>query len=147
MSEHFRVEAIDHVEFFVPDRYEAAQWYEATLGLTILKDYEHWATEQGPLMISSDNGATKLALFTGAPRGNRDTAGFHLVAFRVSGEGFLQFLDRLEKLELTAEQGGRLDRTMARDHGQAWSIYFRDPWGHRLELTTYDHATVAQQRG
>ena len=25
-----------------------------------------------------------------------------------------------------------------RDHGQAFSIYFDDPWGHHLELTTYD---------
>jgi hypothetical protein len=24
------------------------------------------------------------------------------------------------------------------DHGQAYSIYFNDPWGHRLEITTYD---------
>jgi hypothetical protein len=24
------------------------------------------------------------------------------------------------------------------DHGQALSIYFRDPYGHRLEVTTYD---------
>ena len=29
----FTVLQIDHVELFVPDRYEAARWYERTLGL------------------------------------------------------------------------------------------------------------------
>jgi hypothetical protein len=28
------------------------------------------------------------------------------------------------------------------DHDQAFSIYFSDPFGHRLEVTTYDHAMV-----
>lgn len=29
----FKVLQIDHVELFVPDRYEAARWYERVLGL------------------------------------------------------------------------------------------------------------------
>ncbi|MCB8934162.1 MAG: VOC family protein [Candidatus Promineofilum sp.] len=36
----FRVIQIDHVEFFVPDQYEAAAWYQRTLGLEIVPDYE-----------------------------------------------------------------------------------------------------------
>jgi catechol 2,3-dioxygenase-like lactoylglutathione lyase family enzyme len=68
----FSVLGIDHVEMFVPDRYEAAKWYDAILGLHILSDYEEWARDPGgPLMISSDNGNTKLALFTGEPPGER----------------------------------------------------------------------------
>ena len=64
----FSVLGIDHVEMFVPDRYEAAKWYLEVLGLRILPDYEVWVGDpHGPLMISSDNGNTKLALFTGAP--------------------------------------------------------------------------------
>ena len=34
----FKVEQIDHVELFVPDRYAAARWYEQALGLRILPD-------------------------------------------------------------------------------------------------------------
>src|SRR2546427_8807431 len=69
MSE-FRVQQIDHVEMFVPDRYEAARWYEATLGLHIVPEFEFWANGPGgPLMIAA--GTTKLALFAGAPRGAR----------------------------------------------------------------------------
>jgi hypothetical protein len=32
-----------------------------------------------------------------------------------------------------------------RDHGQAFSVYFGDPWGHRLEVTTYDAGYVRER--
>lgn len=52
----FRVLQIDHVELFVPDRHEAAEWYRRTLGLEIVPGYQDWAADPGgPLMISSDN--------------------------------------------------------------------------------------------
>jgi catechol 2,3-dioxygenase-like lactoylglutathione lyase family enzyme len=89
----FRVEQIDHVELFVPDRREAAAWYERTLGLTVVAEYEHWADHPaGPLMITTAGAGTKLALFTGEPQRDRPTVGFHLVAFRVSRAGFDAFL-------------------------------------------------------
>ena len=73
----FRVSQIDHVELFVPDRDEAAKWYEEVLGLTVLRGYEDWAKDpHGPLMISSDDGSTKLALFEGDPRGPTTTTSF-----------------------------------------------------------------------
>ena len=60
----FRVDQVDHVELFVPDRKEAARWYGRVLGLVVVPEYESWAQDvQGPLMISSDGGSTKLALF------------------------------------------------------------------------------------
>src|SRR5678815_987500 len=97
----FKVEQIDHVELFVPDRYAAARWYEQALGLQILPQHEHWAGPGGPLMISSNDGGTMLALFEGEPRGSRPTAGHHRVAFRVSGRGFLQFLEPFSYTHLT----------------------------------------------
>src|SRR6266436_3877906 len=93
MSE-FRVQQIDHVEMFVPDRYEAARWYERVLGLQIIREYEFWAEEGGPLMIAA--GTTKLALFEGEPRGARPTAGFHRVAFSVDGASFVEFCRQLD---------------------------------------------------
>jgi catechol-2,3-dioxygenase len=30
------------------------------------------------------------------------------------------------------------------DHGLAWSLYFADPDGNPYEITTYDHAAVAE---
>jgi catechol 2,3-dioxygenase-like lactoylglutathione lyase family enzyme len=141
----FQVDQIDHVELFVPDRYEAARWYERTLGLKVIPEYERWAQpEGGPLMIGTPHGGTKLALFSGKPRGDRETAGFHRVAFRVGGRGFLRFLDRLQEVAIFDEQGKQLGADAVVDHGQAFSIYFHDPYGHRLEITTYEPEVVRE---
>jgi catechol 2,3-dioxygenase-like lactoylglutathione lyase family enzyme len=134
---------IDHVELFVPDRQEAARWYRDVLGLEILEGYRAWFDDpRGPLMISSDGGTTKLALFTGDPQGERPTSGFHLVAFRVDAVGFVAFLDRLPILRLRDHRARDVTRELAVDHDKAFSLYFSDPWGHRLELTTYEHDAV-----
>ncbi len=134
----FRVDQIDHVELFVPDQHQAADWYRRVLGLDVVPEYEHWAEDpRGPLMISTDRGRTKLALFQGAPQGSRETAGFHLVAFRVGAVAFAEFLRRLPNLDLTDHRGRHVTADLVVDHEKAYSIYFSDPFGHRLELTTY----------
>src|SRR4026208_2179169 len=141
-------EPVDHVELFVPDRYEAAKWYERVLGLKIVGEYEHWAADpRGPLMISSDSGNTKLALFQGTPQGSRETAGYHLVAFRVGAADFKRFLDRLPHLNLIDHRGQAVVRDLVRDHTAAYSLYFNDPFGHRLELTTYQYEQTKQLLG
>ena len=139
---------IDHVELFVPDRREAAKWYERVLGLQVVTEYEHWESDpRGPLMISDDGGDTKLALFMGTPQGSRDTAGFHLVAFRLGASDFMRFLGRLDQLDLINHRGERVTAALVSDHDAAWSIYFNDPYGHRLEVTTYEYGTVKALRG
>jgi len=35
----------------------------------------------------------------------------------------------------------------AADQDRAFSVYFCDPWGHRLEVTTYDAAYVRERLG
>lgn len=132
---------VDHVELFVPDRYEAAKWYRRTLGLEILADYEAWASDpRGPLMISSDGGATKLALFEGRP--SAPDGGFRRVAFRVDAGGFQESLRRLRSLEVPDSRGRPLTDASVVDHAKAFSVYFSDPYGHELELTTYDYDAV-----
>ena len=134
---------IDHIELFVPERWQAAKWYQQVLGLEIIPEYEHWASDpRGPLMISSDGGDTKLALFEGTPQGSRETAGFHLVAFRMDAESFVRFLHGIDRLELTNHRGQRVTAAMVSDHTAAWSIYFNDPYGHRLEVTSYENEQV-----
>jgi catechol 2,3-dioxygenase-like lactoylglutathione lyase family enzyme len=134
---------IDHVELFVPNRHEAARWYQRVLGLEILPEYRDWAADpRGPLMISSDGGRTKLALFEGQPGAPGPTSGFHLVAFRVDGDGFVEFLQRLEDLQLRDHRNGIVTSASVSDHEKAYSVYFSDPYGHRLEVTTYDYETT-----
>lgn len=139
----FKVLQIDHVELFVPDMYEAARWYERVLGLRILPECEAWAAGGGPLMISSDEGSTKLALFAGQPTDAPDKAAFRRVAFRVDAEGFAEFLRRLPEMELMDSRNSAVTRDSVVDHQQAYSIYFNDPWGHHLEVTTYDYGETS----
>jgi catechol 2,3-dioxygenase-like lactoylglutathione lyase family enzyme len=130
----FKVLQIDHVELFVPDRYDAAKWYERVLGLQIVPECEPWAVGGGPLMISSDGGSTKLALFEGQPATSGPTAAFRRVAFRVTAAGFAEFLRR---------NPGLVTKTSVVDHQQAYSMYFDDPYGHQLEVTTYDYGDAS----
>ena len=141
----FRVLQIDHVELFVPDQYQAGAWYEQVLGLEIVPEHEHWATNEGPLMLSSDGSRTMLALFAGEPRGSRQTAGHHRVAFRVTASGFLRFLERLVHYPVFNDSGHRVTKADIVDHSKAFSIYFNDPYGNRYEITTYDTNYVARQ--
>ena len=131
--------ALDHVEVFVPDREAAAAWYGEVFGLQRVAGTEAWAADpRGPLMISADGGTTMLALFERPGEPSPPPGGWHRVAFRLDGAAFLAFVERARELGLADERVGRLD---LQDHDTAVSAYFADPWGHRLEVTTYDHAT------
>lgn len=144
----FRVAQLDHVEFFVPDRYTAAAWYARTLGLSIAPEYERWAADpRGPLMLTTIEAGTKVALFVGEPQGARPTAGFDRVAFRVSRAGFDAFLAHIRDNPVFSERGEEVRELAVRDHGAAWSVYFHDPYGHRLEVTTYEVAPAVALGG
>jgi catechol 2,3-dioxygenase-like lactoylglutathione lyase family enzyme len=139
----FAVSQIDHVEMFVSDRGEAAAWYERVLGLKPVAEVAFWADDPGgPLMIATSDAGTKLALFAGKHPTGGPTDGFHRVAFRTDGAGFLAFLDRLDELSLRDRKEQPVTRDAIFDHDLAFSIYFCDPWAHNLELTTYDHQLV-----
>ena len=137
-----RVSQIDHVELEVPNRYEAARWYQIVLGFEICREYESWAEPAyGPLMISSDDGKTKLALFDGRSQGAAHPIGIRRIAFRIAGENFLKFvgdLDALKEIE-------KIRRSEISDHEKSFSVYFADPYGNRLEVTTYEHEVVRAQ--
>jgi catechol 2,3-dioxygenase-like lactoylglutathione lyase family enzyme len=137
----FRVKQIDHVELYVPDQYEAAEWYRQVFGLEILTGFESWAVD-GPLMISSDGGHSKLALFKGEPPGFKPPVGFQRVAFHVDGQGFLLFLNRLAEHPVFDHDGQPAYSLQVVDHDLSYSLYFCDPYGNRYEVTTYDYQLV-----
>ena len=139
----FTVKQIDHVEMFVPDRVAAAEWYTRVLGLEVVEDFRVWADDAGgPLMISTREGGTKLALFHGTSQSSRPTVGFHRVAFAVDGDSFIEFVNGVESLHLHDRDGRPVSASSVFDHQLAFSIYFSDPYGHNLEITTYDHEQV-----
>ena len=141
----FHIQGIDHVELFVPDRHEAAKWFNEVLEFEIVPAYEDWAkNKHGPLMISPDGGNSKLALFIGEPQGSRETAGHHRVAFGVDAAGFIHFLKSLQVKEIFNQNSHRVTERDVVDHIKAFSIYFCDPYGHRFEITTYDYDEVTK---
>jgi len=125
---------IDHIELFVPDRYKAAEWYRQVLKFQIIEEFTGWADEGGPLMISNDGGNTKIALFEGVPQGKDDVKGFIRLAFRVDAVEFIEFINSSGKWRNTP-----LTKKEIKDHHKAISVYFSDPYGNHLEITTYDY--------
>lgn len=141
MPERFSVAQIDHVEVLVPNIEQAASWYERVLGLTKVAELP-WDI---PLMISSDGGDTKIALFTGDPQAA--DVGWRRVAFRASGQVFLAFIDQLDAIPVFDQNGAPVRAADIVDHDVSWSIYFADPYGNRLEITTYDYDEVEKSHG
>jgi catechol 2,3-dioxygenase-like lactoylglutathione lyase family enzyme len=121
------LEGIDHVAVGVRDIERSAKWYVEVLGFERL--YE--GTWNGvPTFVGK--GDTGLALFPAGqetePPDRRDIRMLQL-AFRANRENFLLAQHELE------ERGIKFE---FQDHEISHSIYFRDPDGHALEITTYD---------
>lgn len=125
---------IDHIEVFVPNREVAAAWYASVFGFHVVDRFRVWSLDKGgPLMISADDEQELIALFEGEPQGNQPEAGFRRLAFRLAGREFMEFIQ-------TSSRWSRppLRTADIKNHTLACSIYFSDPYGNRLEVTTYD---------
>lgn len=135
------VTGVDHVELYVTDAPAAADWYERVLGVAPDDAFaEWWEAGTGPLMLAA--GDTKLALFERASATRGEGVSPRRVAFGTDADGFLGFLDRLPELSLTDSDGDPVTRADVSDHGLSYSLYFTDPDGNPLELTTNDHDEV-----
>jgi catechol 2,3-dioxygenase-like lactoylglutathione lyase family enzyme len=126
-----QLEGIDHVALGVRDIERSVKWYTEVLGLELL----HEGMWNGvPTFIGKGN--TGIALFPASanakstPSTGRDIRMLHL-AFRANRDGFLAAQGELKKRGIKFE---------FQDHEISHSIYFRDPDGHQLEITTYEVA-------
>jgi catechol 2,3-dioxygenase-like lactoylglutathione lyase family enzyme len=124
-----QLEGIDHVALGVRDIERSAKWYIDVLGFERL----HEGMWDGvPTFIGKGN--TGLALFPAKPDAKSTSLShgelrmLHL-AFRANHENFLAAQRELK------ERGIKFE---FQDHGISHSIYFRDPDGHQLEITTYE---------
>lgn len=125
----FRVDGIDHVAMRVRDVARSVAWYRDVLGLE--RRYES-AWGDFPAVVGA--ATTSLALFPSPPPEpgrSPDTPDVSIrhIAFRVDRRTFDKARGSLAEHGITP----RFD-----DHGAAHSLYFDDPDGHQLEITTYE---------
>jgi catechol 2,3-dioxygenase-like lactoylglutathione lyase family enzyme len=124
----FKIEALDHVALSVRDPERSAQWYADVLGLK--RQYEDmW--DGVPIFVGNSSAA--IALFPASEEigsRSRDRAAVRTLhfAFRTDRENFLRAQDELKKRAIPFD---------FQDHEISHSIYFRDPDGHKIEITTY----------
>jgi catechol 2,3-dioxygenase-like lactoylglutathione lyase family enzyme len=120
----FRTEGLDHVAITVADLDRSERFFSEVLSL------ERVHPEWDPPRILASAGSG-LALFPTEDGDGHPTnpSAFHHIAFRV---------DRGAFEAAQSELAGRGIEFRFSDHGSAHSIYFDDPDGHRLELTTYE---------
>jgi catechol 2,3-dioxygenase-like lactoylglutathione lyase family enzyme len=127
-----KVEGIDHVALAVRVVERSIRWYREVLGLE-----RRYADVWGDVPAFIGAGSTALALFpvrgdaagaSARPEASGAIAMLHL-AFRVDAEGFRRAKDELTRRGIAWELS---------DHQVSHSIYFEDPDGHRLEITTYE---------
>lgn len=127
MSSVFELRRIDHVALNVSDMERSIAWYRDVLGMQRLYE-EEWG--DSPAMMCA--GDACIALFRASvedpdpPPGGDVLAARH-VAFRVDRDDFQRAQEELDRRGI----GQRF-----RDHGVTHSIYFQDPDGHQLEITT-----------
>jgi catechol 2,3-dioxygenase-like lactoylglutathione lyase family enzyme len=117
-----RILGLDHVAFAVPDQEASIAWYCKVLGLE--REHEN-AWGAAPAVLGAAD-STGLALFRVS---ERRPAGFRHVAFRVDAAGLEEARMDLAGTGIVFEE---------QDHRIARSIYFLDPDGVRVELTTYE---------
>jgi catechol 2,3-dioxygenase-like lactoylglutathione lyase family enzyme len=123
-----KLEQLDHIAIAVSDMDRSIGWYRDVLGLE--RRHPEWGTV--PAMMCTGN--TCIALFqiqTHAPHPppGRDTIAMRHIAFRASREVFESAQRELAGRGIVFELA---------DHDTAHSIYFNDPDGHELEITTYE---------
>ena len=127
-----KLQGVDHIHVFVPDRPKAEKWYEDVLGFRRAANLEEWAVGGGPLTIEDSEGSTHLALFERESQHNHTT-----IALKVDGQGLLEWQAHLSETLET-----KMDLV---DHELSWSIYFSDPYGNPFEITTYDYEWVSKK--
>ena len=124
-----QLEGIDHVALAVRDVARSANWYVEVLGFE-RRYQEMW--DGIPTFIAKGN--TAIALFPANPNASltpshrKDIRMLHL-AFRADRKNFRAAQEELKHRGIQFE---------FQDHEISHSIYFRDPDGHHLEITTYD---------
>lgn len=128
-----KVQGIDHIGLAVKDVQKSVEWYRELFGLERLYE-DVWGNFPGVVGI----GETSVAFFpTDDPNiPLPDGLPIHHLAFRVDRANFKSAKETLRQRRMEFE---------FQDHQIVHSIYFFDPDGHLIELTTYDLSEISKE--
>ena len=143
-SAPLRLTGWDHIAFSVPDLVEAERWYVDVLGAEVVSRYNWGGDADHPVRPHEDIriGSHVISLFLGDPIGPTNVPQIVHYAFNCRN------LDELEQWQAHLRSKGvklRSDGVFYAHPGfGAVSVYFEDPWGAKLEITTWlpDYATA-----
>lgn len=134
----FQIRTLDHIAIHVSDLEASAAWYQRVLGLERIQPKE-WGPF--PVFMVTEDG-TGVALFPThseapgrLPEGQVIRAGHY--AFQVDGANFALAQEHLNDLDISFE---------FQDHHYYHSIYFFDPDGYKVEITTQVQAINREER-
>jgi catechol-2,3-dioxygenase len=123
----FQIEALDHVGLIVQHMERAVQWYQEVLGMQ-RRYQEVWTGKRDPVVMATGN--VQVALFL--PRSPDDLRAHGIdehFALRVDRANFEQARRELEERGIGVQMW---------DHKICLSLYFFDPDGNQIEITTFD---------
>jgi catechol-2,3-dioxygenase len=118
---------LDHVSLNVSDRSRSIAWYRDVLGLE-----QRGEPDQDDEPVFMGEFGACVALFqaqTQSPARERESSGLRHFAFMLGGDDLARARDHLRERGVDFR---------VEDHGNANSVYFTDPDGHVIELTTYE---------
>ncbi|MGC0154303.1 VOC family protein [Chromobacterium vaccinii] len=127
---------IDHIHIRVKDAAAALKWYQRVLGLVADTRYKTDG-EHNTAMLANASGNVRLAISEdsdAAPSGAQGA-----VAFVVSGQEFVEWIDQLAGERVTNREGQSIARDSVRDHRFFCALSFVDPFGNPYEIVSYDH--------
>lgn len=125
----FEIEGLDHIAITVTDMERSRKWYQDVLGMA-----DQFPGQWGGVPTMMFAGGSGLALFPARQDARkseigRGTIAVQHIAFRVTRANFEAAQERLRELGIPFE---------FQDHEISRSIYFDDPDGYQLEMTTYE---------
>ncbi|MBT5943716.1 MAG: hypothetical protein HOK98_13065 [Rhodospirillaceae bacterium] len=129
-----------HVGLYTHDMDAMLDFYTGIMGLTVTDDGRYGDPEQRIVFLSSDPTEHHEFVLADPPAGDGETVHVQQMSF------LLDNLDDLREMHGRVVGAGiNIDRMLT--HGNAWSIYFQDPNGNRVECYVHTPWYVTQPHG